>query len=236
MSKNKLPIGSSDRDVQDFLSKVSNTPINKSLNQKGRVIFAMDATASRQPSWDRACNLQSEMFAETAAKGSLKIQLAYYRGFGEFSASAWTSASAELLALMTVVSCRAGETQIKKVLRHTLKETEKRSVDALIFIGDCVEEDIDELGAVAGELGLRGVSAFIFQEGEDQMAEFAFRQIAKLTNGAYCRLDSNSPKTLRELLRAVASYAVGGKIALEEMARKEGGSVLQLANQLSKSS
>ena len=232
MSKNKLPIGSSDRDVQDFLSKVSNTPINKSLNQKGRVIFAMDATASRQPSWDRACNLQSEMFAETAAKGSLKIQLAYYRGFGEFSASAWTSASAELLALMTVVSCRAGETQIKKVLRHTLKETEKRSVDALIFIGDCVEEDIDELGKVSGELGLLGVPIFVFQEGYHKVAEFAFKQITKLSNGAYCRLDQFSAKTLRELLSAVAVFAAGGKTALDNYAKKNGGVVLQIAHQM----
>lgn len=236
MSDNKVPAKTSDADVQAFLTKVAATPVRKSSNEKGRLIFAMDATASREPSWDRACHLQGEMFQETAAQGGLEIQLAFYRGFGEFRASAWASEPDDLLRLMTAVHCLAGETQIKKVLRHALNETKKRSVNALIFIGDCVEEDVDALGAVAGELGLLGVPAFVFQEGEDPIAEFAFKQIARLTNGAYCRLDANSAHTLRELLRAVAVFVAGGRIALEDMAKKEGGAILQIANQVSKQS
>ncbi len=233
MSDNKLPTKTSSEDVQAFLQKVVATPVRKASSEKGRLIFAMDATASREPSWDRACHLQGEMFQETAAMGGLEIQLAYYRGFGEFRASKWAGAPDDLLRLMTAVHCLAGETQIKKVLRHTLNETKKCSVDALIFIGDCVEEDVDVLGAVAGELGLLGVPAFVFQEGADPIAEFAFKQIARLTNGAYCRLDTNSAQTLRELLRAVAVFAAGGRPALENMAQKEGGAILQIANQVS---
>ena len=233
MSDKKLPTKTSSEDVQAFLQKVVATPVRKASSEKGRLIFAMDATASREPSWDRACHLQGEMFQETAAMGGLEIQLAYYRGFGEFRASKWASAPDDLLRLMTAVHCLAGETQIKKVLRHTLNETKKCSVDALIFIGDCVEEDVDVLGAVAGELGLLGVPAFVFQEGADPIAEFAFKQIARLTNGAYCRLDTNSAQTLRELLRAVAVFAAGGRPALENMAQKEGGAILQIANQVS---
>ena len=183
MKKDKMLIKSSNRDVQEFLKKVARTPINKALKQKGRVIFSMDATASRQPSWDHACNIQGEMFNATAADGSLEIQLCYYRGFGEFYGSPWTKNSHELLNLMTAVNCRAGETQIKKILDHTRRETQKLPVDALIFIGDSIEEDLDHLGNIAGQLGLLGVPAFIFQEGEDNLAEFAFREIAKLTNG-----------------------------------------------------
>lgn len=235
MSDKKLPTKSTETDVQAFLAKVVATPARKGVGEKGRLIFAMDATASREPSWDRACHLQGEMFHETTALGGLEIQLAYYRGFGEFRASAWASASDDLLRLMTAVHCLAGETQIKKVLRHALNETKKQSVDALIFIGDCVEEDVDALGALAGELGLLGVPAFLFQEGEDRIAEFAFKQIAKLTNGAYCRLDAASAQTLRELLRAVAVFAAGGRLALADLAKKEGGAVLQIANQVSKS-
>jgi hypothetical protein len=234
MSDDKLPAKTTDADVQAFLNKVALTPVRKSSGEKGRLIFAMDATASREPSWDRACHLQGEMFHETTALGGLEIQLAYYRGFREFRASSWASASDDLLRLMTAVHCMAGETQIKKVLLHALNETKKHSVDALIFIGDCVEEDVDALGAVAGELGLMGVPAFVFQEGQDPIAEFAFKQIAKLTNGAYCRLDSSSAQTLRELLRAVAVFVAGGRLALEDMAKKEGGAVLQIANQVSK--
>lgn len=234
MKSNKLPARSSSADVQEFLSKVAAIPKAGASGTRGRVIFAMDATASREASWDQASNLQAEMFQETAAKGGLEVQLAYFRGFGEFDVSNWTSEPQDLLSIMTAVSCRAGETQIKKVLLHTLAETKKHSVDALIFIGDSMEEDIDRLGAVSGELGLLGVPAFIFQEGNNSIAEFAFRQISKLTNGAYCRLDVNSAQTLRQLLRAVANYAVGGRLLLEDMAKKEGGAILQIAKQLSK--
>jgi hypothetical protein len=234
MSNNKLPAQSSNKEVEEFLSKVASVPKKMASGERGRVIFAMDATASRESSWDRASNLQGEMFQETASKGGLEIQLAYFRGFGEFSASSWATKSENLLGLMTAVTCRAGETQIKKVLRHALTETKNKHVDALIFIGDSIEEDIDSLGAVAGELGLLGVPTFCFQEGENELAEFGFRQISKLTNGAYCRLDVNSAKTLRELLRAVANYAVGGRLALEEMAKKEGGTILQITKQLLK--
>ncbi len=234
MSDDKLPSKTTNAEVEAFLSKVAATKVRKPSGEKGRLIFAMDATASREPSWDRACHLQGEMFQETTNLGGLEIQLAYYRGFGEFRASSWASASDDLLRLMTAVHCMAGETQIKKVLRHTLNETKNRSVDALIFIGDSVEEDVDALGAIAGELGLMGVPAFVFQEGEDPIAEFAFKQIAKLTNGAYCRLDSASAQTLRELLRAVAVFVAGGRLALQDMAKKEGGAILQIANQVSK--
>jgi len=167
MSKNKLPTQSSNADVEEFLSKVALTRKSINSGSRGRIVFAMDATASREASWDRASNLQGEMFQETASKGGLEIQLAYFRGFGEFRVSSWTADPTKLLGLMTAVSCRAGETQIKKVLQHVLTETKKNHVDALIFIGDSIEEDIDRLGVVAGELGLLGVPTFLFQEGEN---------------------------------------------------------------------
>ena len=232
MGSSKLPSKISKDDVQKFLSKVAAAPVRNKAGEKGRLIFALDATASRQPAWDRACHLQGEMFQETAALGGLEIQLAYYRGFGEFRASPWTAESATLLRQMSAVFCLAGETQIRKVLQHAVNESKKHAVNALVFVGDCVEEDIDKLGAVAGELGLLGVPAFVFHEGRDPMAEFAFKQIATLTNGAYCRFDAASAQTLRELLRAVAVYAAGGRLALEDFARKKGGAILQIAHQI----
>jgi hypothetical protein len=235
MTGGKLPSKSSQGDVQDFLRKVAATPMRKPVGgQRGRLMFAMDATASREHAWDHACQLQGEMFQETVALGGLEIQLAYYRGFGEFKASKWTADPDTLLRQMTAVRCLAGETQIRKLLRHAVAETKKKHVNALVFIGDCVEEDVDALGAVAGELGLLGVPAFLFHEGRDPIAEFAFQQIAKLTNGAYCRFDASSAQTLRELLRAVAAYAAGGRIALENYAKRSGGAaVRRLTHQVS---
>ena len=232
MARGKLPAKASSDQIQDFLRKVAVTPVRKSSEEPGRLIFALDATASREPTWDRASHLQAEMFQETAALGGLEIQLAFYRGFGEFKATKWAADQDTLLRRMTGVYCLAGETQICKVLRHAVAETKKHKVDALILIGDCVEEDVDKLGAVAGELGLLGTPAFLFQEGRDPIAEFAFRQIAKLTNGAYCPFDSVSAQTLRELLRAVAVFAAGGRKALENLASNEGGAIRQIAHQV----
>jgi hypothetical protein len=172
------------------------------------------------------------MFHETAALGGLEIQLAFYRGFGEFKASRWTADENALLRQMTSVFCLAGETQIGKVLSHAVNETKKQKINALVFVGDCFEEDIDHAGKIAGELGLLGVPAFMFHEGGDPIAAFAFQQVAKLTNGAYCQFDSNSAQILKDLLSAVAVYAAGGRVALESMATKRGGEILKLVHQV----
>lgn len=232
MGESKLTKETSSRKLQSFLEKVAKTPIRHSGAKPGRLIFSLDATASREPTWDRACQIQGEMFKETALLGGLEIQLAYYRGFGEFCASPWTKNSESLLRQMTGVFCLAGESQFRKVLSHTVNETKKEPVDALVFVGDCIEEDVDALGKVAGELGILGVPVFIFQEGFDSIAEFAFQQTAKLSGGAYCRLDAFSALTLKKLLRAVAVYAAGGHHALNSLANKEGGAVLQIAHQI----
>ncbi len=183
----------------------------------GRLIFAMDATMSRQPTWDRACHLQGEMFAEADRIGDLDIQLIYFRGFGECAASKWASDARTLGDLMSRISCRGGHTQIGKVLSHAIKETRRNKVQALVYVGDCMEESVDDLCAKAGELGLLGVPAFVFQEGREPVAEQVFREIARLTNGAFCRFDSASARQLGDLLRAVAAFAAGGRQALSDM-------------------
>jgi hypothetical protein len=229
----KLPSEASSRtEVDRFLDKVAAMPLDAAPGGRGRLLFALDATASRQPAWDRAAKIQGEMFAATAALGGLEVQLAFYRGFGEFKVSPWTADAGSLLRLMTSVFCLAGETQIRKVLVHAANETKKRKVNALVFVGDCVEEDVDRLGALAGELGLLGVPAFMFHEGQDPVAAFAFQQVARLTRGAYCRFDADAADALRRLLSAVAVYAAGGRRALEDMARKQGGEVLRIAHQM----
>ena len=58
---------------------------------RGRLIFAIDATASRQPTWDLALGLQADMFRAVKEVGGLDVQLVYFRGFGETRASKWVS-------------------------------------------------------------------------------------------------------------------------------------------------
>ena len=85
--------------------------------KRGRLVFALDATMSRQPTWDRACQLQAEMFEEAARVGGLDVQLVYFRGFNECRASKWVSDPMKLADIMSRIDCRGGLTQIRKVLR-----------------------------------------------------------------------------------------------------------------------
>ena len=171
---------------------------------------------SRQPSWDRALAIQSQMFSETKRVGALQVQLVYFRGVNECRASKWVANPDALARLMTAVECRGGNTQIQRVLRHIKTEAAKGKVNAVVFVGDAFEENIDHVCQTAGEVGMTGVPVFMFQEGTDSSAEQAFREVAKLTRGAYFRLDSSSPRVLAELLGAVAAYATGGRMALEK--------------------
>jgi hypothetical protein len=194
----------------------------------------MDATASREPTWDRACHIQGQMFEETAALGGLEVQLVFYRGFRELKATPWVDNARDLLKRMTAVRCLGGRTQIARVLKHAANETRERKVNALVFVGDCMEEDVDALCHLAGELGLLGVPIFLFHEGHDATAAKAFKQIARLSGGAYCRFDAASAEQLRDLLRAVAVYAAGGQRALADFSRTAGATVLQLTHQIGK--
>ena len=232
----KLPTKSTNAEVDAFLRKVATTPAIKSSGSRGRLLFAMDATASREPTWDRASHIQSQMFQETATLGGLDIQLCFFRGYGEFNASPWYSNASDLLGRMTGVVCAAGQTQIAKVLRHAVRETKVKKVHALVIVGDSMEEDVDELGRLAGELGLLGVPVFLFQEGRDPVAERAFRHIARLTKGAYCHFDAGSAHQLRDLLSAVAIYAAGGRPALEAFGKRGSDVVRQLTHQIRKGS
>jgi hypothetical protein len=218
--------------VDAFLTKLAAVPAVRTAGQRGRLLFALDATASREAAWDRACQIQGEMFRETATLGGLDVQMVHYGGFGDFRPTAWLSDSAGLIGPMTAVRCLAGKTQIARVLRHALDETKTARINAVVFVGDCMEEDADALGALAGELGVRGVPVFVFQEGHDVNAERTFRQIAELSRGAWCRFDASSASQLRDLLGAVAVYAAGGRKALADYSARHQGDVLLLAKQL----
>ncbi len=210
------PSRSTSAEIADFLDRVKSAPVPDTAG-RGRLVFAMDATMSRQPTWDMALALQAEMFDAVKAVGGLDVQLVYFRGAGECRASRWVSDPAALARLMTTVDCRGGYTQIGKVLSHARQETERQKISALVYVGDCMEEDADDLCGRAGEIALHGVPVFLFQEGHDRRAETAYREIARITRGAYCRFDQGSAAQLRELLTAVAVYAAGGRRALERL-------------------
>jgi len=221
-------------DVDSFLKAVENTPPAIAIDGRGRLVFSLDATASRQATWDRAMSLQNNMFTNTRGIGQLDVQLVYYRGFDECRASRWLTSADQVVGMMGKVSCQAGRTQIKRVLKHAIAEARRSPVQALVFIGDCVEEDVDELGNLAGQCALLNLPVFVFQEGADPNAEYIFKQIAALSGGAHCRFDQASAKVLGELLNAVAAYAAGGRNALLQLQQQGSGQARALLQQLDK--
>jgi hypothetical protein len=223
---------SSRAEIDAFLDKVRTIERTTTAGKRGRLIFALDATMSRQPTWDAACKLQADMFLEAQAIGGLDVQLVYFRGLSECRASRWVSEPAALAALMETIDCRGGHTQINKVLTHARRETEKSKVQALVYVGDAMEEAVDDLCARAGELGLLSVPAFVFQEGADPLVEQAFREIARLSRGAYCRFNAGAAHELRQLLRAVAAYAAGGIKALSDLSARRNACAIALLEQM----
>ncbi|CAK0745595.1 VWA domain-containing protein [uncultured Gammaproteobacteria bacterium] len=219
-------------EVDQFFTQVAAAPKQAPVGHRGRLIFAMDATSSREPSWDRACHIQGQMFEATASLGELDIQLVYFRGLYETKTSSWCDNGKDLLRQMTEVRCLAGPTQIGRLLAHAIKETKREKINAVVFIGDCVEEHVGRLSTLAGELGLLGVPVFMFHEldsdPEASKATAVFETIAKITGGAYCPFNVASAQTLKELLSAIAVYAVGGWEALAEYDSRRGGMVSAL--------
>jgi hypothetical protein len=188
--------------------------------RRGRLMFALDATASRQPTWDLARELQARMFREAAPIGRLDVQSVYYRGHDECRASQWVESGELLAQFMRKIECEGGMTQIGRVLAHALRETAKAPVQALVFIGDAMEEELDALAVMAAKLGAAGTPIFIFQEGRDPAVRKAFRLLALKSGGEYFEFDPNKSRAvalLSQQLNAVARLAVGDASALQSM-------------------
>jgi hypothetical protein len=197
------PASAAAKALDDFLATVEKPA-------KGRLAFVVDATGSRQPSWDKASQLMVQMFA--AAPAGLQTKFIYFRGNGECRASQWFDSARAMTTAMTEVHCRTGLTQIGKALKHVRNEHADTPIGGLVLIGDAFEENPSEIYAVAR--GLPPIFAFL--EGDDEFAASAFTQLAGITGGAFAKFDSNSAARLSDLLRAVAAYASGGIAALTD--------------------
>ena len=213
----KVPVNkNTGAEVQAFLQRARN--VQRFSAGRARLVFAMDATASRQPTWDLAMELQADMFRASADVAPLAVQLAYYRGLGELHLDPWQSDTTALAQRMSTVHCAAGRTQIARLLRRALKQQSDAQARALVFIGDAVEEPTPQLLDLAGKCRLQGLPLFLFQEGDDAGTRNCFARMAQLSGGAAARFDHRSARRLAELLGAVARYAAGGRAALENSA------------------
>jgi hypothetical protein len=232
MSDSKKPVVATGSQVDQFLKTVAKMPTKADRSAMSRLLFGMDATASREMTWDRACHLQGQMFETTSHIGTLNVQLCYYRGFNQFRASPWCTSATQLHEEMSAVHCLGGYTQIRKVLEHALAEHKTNRLRAVVFVGDALEEDADMLCHLAGQLGVLHIPLFMFQEGTNRKVKSTFEQMALLTGGAYAPFDLNSASELNDLLSAVAVYATGGQSALENFGKRRKGQVGLLTRQL----
>ncbi|MDG1204086.1 MAG: VWA domain-containing protein [Pseudomonadales bacterium] len=221
---------SSSKDVSAFIESLAKLPV--STKPSARLVFALDATLSRAATWDKASQIQAEMFSETTNLGGLAMQLSYYRGFSEFYCSVFHTNTQSLLREMTQVQCMGGYTQIARIFKQALQTHKQQPLKGVVFIGDACEEDVDKLCNLAGQLGLYKIPVFIFHEGRSAPVERVFRDIARLSGGAYCPFDANSANQLKELLTAVAVFASGGRKALTDLSKTKGESVKLLTQQL----
>jgi hypothetical protein len=189
---------------------------------RGRLMFAVDATASREATWALARQLQGDMFRAAAPVGKLDVQLVFYRG-QECRSSKWLTSGEQLADLMNKIDCVGGMTQIGRVFGHALREHEKAPVGALTVIADAFEENIEDVAPLASKLGMVGCPIFMFQDvlqGRDITARNAFRLFALKSGGAYFEFNPNTSRAvelLSEQLNAVARLAVGDANAVQNI-------------------
>ena len=220
---------SKSHEINAFLSKVAAIP---KTTGEARLIFALDATASREVTWDIASQLQADMFLSAQSLGGLNLQLCFFRGFADFFSSDWRNNAKEIMDIMSQIRCQAGATQIERVLTHAIKEHETQKIKCVVYVGDAMEENIDILAGLAGRLGLLNVPVFMFQERGDVITKKAFLELSRLSGGAYSQFDQTSVEELKELLRAVAVYAAGGFKALQKFSQNSTKEVKLIERQL----
>jgi hypothetical protein len=221
MSANPMPPARTrpSASIDAFVEAAKTVPATR--GKRGRLIFALDATMSRQPTWDMAAALQTKMFEAAAATGGLDVQLVYFRGIAECRASRFVGDGAGLGAIMSKIGVAGGQTQWRRALGHARDEARRAPVGALVIVGDAMEENPDALAALGGELGLLGVKIFAFQEGIEETAKRTFQELARLTGGAYSSFDAGSAKRLASLMKAAAAYASGGRGGLAIAAQQD---------------
>jgi hypothetical protein len=182
----------------------------------GRLIVALDLTGSREASLKQARIATAAMFDAIKQVGAIQVQLVYYRGLLECRASKWHAAATEVTKPMLGLSCKAGRTQIARVLKMALKE---KDVSGVVFVGDHCEENPDELIGLARKLGK---PMFIFHECSDHdecslEAKPVFQGMAEASGGVYVEFKPDSGEVLREVLSSVAAFSAAGREGVKQI-------------------
>jgi hypothetical protein len=202
------------------------SPAAASTAQRPRLVFGFDATASREPAWAAARKVTDALVR--ALPGELDVALAVHGGSRLHTFTEFTANPAVLRDRAAAIDCIPGHTQMLPILARTLAVP---GVRVVVYIGDVFEELPGRGRKLADEMGRRGIRLFVLHDVADWNARRdaeLFRDLARRTGGDILPFDANAPDRLRELLAAVAVYAVGGEALLEEKQRMLPGAALLL--------
>jgi hypothetical protein len=203
-------------------------PMETGAPSRPRLVFAVDATASREPAWKAARQVTDALVK--ALPGELDVALAVHGGSRVHTFTAFTSDAATLRDRAAGVACEAGLTRLLPILNASLKQ---QAVKVIVYIGDVFEENLPHGRQLADSLGARGTKLIVLHDTADPSARRdaeIFWDLAKRTGGCVLPFDANAPGRLRDLLAAVAVYAVGGEQLLRERRDALPGAVALLEN------
>jgi hypothetical protein len=208
-------------------------PAETGTPARPRLVFAVDATASREPAWATARQVTDALVK--ALPGELDVALAVHGGSRVHTFTAFTDDPAKLRDRAAGVVCEAGLTRLLPILETALK---RPAVRVVVYIGDVFEESLHHGRRLADAMGKRDTKLIVLHDTADPTARRdaeVFWDLAKRTGGCVLPFDANAPGRLRDLLSAVAVYAVGGEKLLQER-RHELPGALALLEHLGKGS
>jgi hypothetical protein len=199
-----------------------------------RLVFAVDATASREPAWAAARKVTDALVK--ALPGALDVALAVHGGSRVHTFTAFTNDAATLRDRAAGVACEAGLTRLLPILSASMK---RPGVRVVVYIGDVFEESLvqgrrlaDAMGGQGGGQGAgQGIKLIVLHDTSDPSARRdaeVFWDLAKRTGGCVLPFDASASGRLRDLLSAVAVYAVGGEKLLRERRHDLPGAVALL--------
>jgi hypothetical protein len=191
-----------------------------------RLIFGFDATASREPAWATARTVTDALV--NSLPGELDVALAVHGGSMLHTFTDFTSDAKTLRDRAAGIACIAGMTRLLPILSRALSNP---GVRVVTYIGDVFEESPVRGRKLADAMGLKGIKLIVLHDTTDWNAKRdaeVFLVLARRTGGCVLPFDTNAPARLRQLLAAVAVYAVGGTEMLEARRDEMPGAVVLL--------
>jgi hypothetical protein len=201
-------------------------PVENGTPPRPRLIFAVDATASREQAWAAARQVTDTLVK--ALPGELDVALAVHGGSRVHTFTAFTNNAATLRDRAAGVTCEAGLTRLLPILSASVR---RPAIRVVVYIGDVFEESLPEGRRLADAMGEQGTKLIVLHDTADPAARRdaeMFWDLARRTGGCVLPFDASASSRLRDLLSAVAVYAVGGEKLLRDRRHALPGSVTLL--------